>query len=303
MIELKIDTNEKWLPVYEALASNVRLKIIKLLSQKSMNIKEIAEELELSSAIVTMHIKKLEDGRIIKSERTKSKGGVQKVCTLAIEKLEIDFPILRQNELNYYEFSIPVGQYTDFDVHPTCGLASKDKVIGYFDDPRYFLDPERVNAKILWFGKGYIEYKIPNYILSSQLPEELQISMEICSEAPGYNNSWPSDISFFLNNVKIGDWTSPGDFGDVKGKYTPAWWNAGLNQYGVLKIISVNSNGTYIDGNKVSDVTINEINIREKQIVFRIAVLEDAVHVGGATILGSGFGNYDQDIIFRLYYK
>lgn len=300
---MKIDTSEKWLPVFEALASDVRLKIIKLLSIKPMNVKEIAQELGLSSAIITMHIVKLETAKIIKSERTRSKGGVQKLCTLALDHLEIDFPNLNGKERIYNEFIVPIGQFTDFYATPTCGLATIDKIIGYFDDPRYFLDPERVNAKILWFTQGFIEYKIPNYLLASQKPEELEISLELGSEAPGYNKNWPSDINFFINGINLGQWTSPGDFGGERGKYTPSWWNNDINQFGLLKVLRINNEGTFIDGQKISTITLDDIDITKKLWSFRIAVLEDAKHIGGLTLYGSGFGNYDQDIVVRLYYQ
>jgi predicted transcriptional regulator len=300
---MKIDTSEKWLPVFEALASDVRLRIIKLLSIKPMNVKEIAQELGLSSAIVTMHIVKLETAEIIKSERTRSKGGVQKLCTLVLDNLEVKFPNGRNEQRTYNEFVVPIGHFTDFHVTPTCGLATTDKIIGYFDDPRYFLDPDRVNAKILWFTQGFIEYKIPNYLLASQNPEELQISLELGSEAPGYNKNWPSDINFFLNGVNLGQWTSPGDFGGERGKYTPSWWNNDINQFGLLKILRINNEGTFIDGERLSNVTISDIEIGRKQWSFRVAVLETAKHIGGLTLFGSGFGNYDQDIVVRLYYK
>ena len=117
------------------------------------------------------------------------------------------------------------------------------------------------------------------------------------------NNNWPSDISFYLNNVFLGLWTSPGDFGDNKGKYTPSWWPSIINQYGLLKYLRITPNGTYIDGNKISNITIEDVGIRDKQWTFKIAVEKDAEHVGGVTLFGSGFGNYNQDIIFRLYYS
>lgn len=163
--------------------------------------------------------------------------------------------------MNLSSAIITMGHYTDFQVTPTCGLATTEKIIGYFDDPRYFWDVDRVNANILWFTKGYIEYKLPNYLLESQEPKELEISLEICSEAPGYNEDWPSDITFFINGVNVGYWISPGDFEKEKGKYTPDWWNRNVNQYGMLKIIKINSGGTFIDGEKMSDVTIDGINI------------------------------------------
>ncbi|MEZ0536823.1 ArsR/SmtB family transcription factor [Caldicellulosiruptoraceae bacterium PP1] len=57
---MEIFASQENIAFFEALASDVRLKIIEFLSDRSMNIKEIAENLGLSSAIVTMHINKLE---------------------------------------------------------------------------------------------------------------------------------------------------------------------------------------------------------------------------------------------------
>ena len=66
---MKINISEKWLPVYEALSSSVRLKIINFLALQPMNIKQLAQQLGLSSAIVTMHVKKLEAASLIRCER------------------------------------------------------------------------------------------------------------------------------------------------------------------------------------------------------------------------------------------
>lgn len=299
---MNIDISSKWLPIYEALASDVRLKIIRLLSQKSMHIKELATALGLSSAIMTMHIRKLENSGIIRTQMIRLGGATKKICTLVMEEIHIEFPRQASTAIRYHECLIPVGHYTDFSVQPTCGLATQSKVIGHFDDPRHFLDPERVNARLLWFGQGYVEYKVPNYILSSQVPVELQISLEIGSEAPGSNDCWPSDISFFMNGVYIGQWTSPGDYGEQRGKYTPSWWRLQLNQFGLLKIVRINNQGTFLNGEKISDITLRDVDIRQKQWQFRISVQEDATHVGGLTLYGKGFGNYDQDIEFKLFY-
>lgn len=299
---MKIFISEKYLPIYEALASDVRLRVINMLAEKSMNIKEMAKELGLSSAILTMHIRRLENAGIIRSERIHSNGAVYKVCSLDVDSIEIEFPKKVEKATKAHEFILPVGHYTDFDVSPTCGLATVEKVIGYFDDPRYFLAPERVNSKILWFTKGYIEYKVPNHLFSDQTPRSLEVSMELSSEAPGVNDNWPSDISFFLNGIKVGQWTSPGDFGGIRGNYTPEWWSLSVGQYGLLKVLRIDDTGSYIDGEKISDVTLSMLDVRQKQWSFRIAVLDDAEHSGGVTIYGAGFGNYNQDIIFRLYY-
>lgn len=299
---MRIEISEKWLPIYEALASDVRIKIINLLAKKPMNIKDLAHELGLSSAIISMHVRKLEKAAIIKSERTHVNGTIQKICRLKMSSLEIDFPRVEPNIRKKHEFSMPIGHYSDIEASPTCGLATTQKVIGLFDDPRFFLDAERVNAAILWFTQGHVTYKVPNFLMTNETPIELEISLEICSEAPGSANTWPSDISFFFNDVRLGQWTSPGDFGGVRGRYTPEWWNPNINQFGLLKVIKVDSNGSFIDGIRISDITIHDINISSKQWSFKIAVEKEARNVGGVTLFGSGFGNYNQDILFSLYY-
>ncbi|MEK5235866.1 ArsR family transcriptional regulator [Paenibacillus sp. FSL L8-0470] len=299
---MKLDLTEDSLPVYEALSSAVRLRMLQLLAVQPMNVKELAGAVKLSSAIMTMHVRKLETAGLIRTHMAPGRSGLQKICSLAAEGVEIIFPLQAKAERKGHRKEIPVGHYSDFEIEPTCGLATTEHIIGSFDDPRYFWDMERMNAGILWFGKGYVEYKIPNFLLSSQQPEELIITMEIASEAPSTNNNWPSDIAFTLNGQKLGYWTSPGDYGDSPGKYTPAWWPAYTNQYGLLKQLRITPKGTYMDGLKLSDITLEQVAIRNKQWTFRLSVEEDAEHIGGLTLFGKGFGNYNEDLVVELFY-
>ncbi|XID94048.1 ArsR/SmtB family transcription factor [Paenibacillaceae bacterium WGS1546] len=301
---IKANTERKWLPLYEALASDVRLRVLELLAEKPMNLKEIAERLELSGAIVTMHVRKLEQGGLIATKMVRKQGGTHKICSLAESEIRIALPEAGAEERLYHEQTIPVGHYTTIEALPTCGLATREKLVGQFDDPRYFLDPERVNAAILWFGQGFVEYRIPNYVRPSQRLEEVEISFEIASEAPGANEQWPSDIRFYLNGTRLGEWTSPGDYGtNARGRYTPDWWGIRMNQYGLLKVLRVGADGTYMDGQRLSDVTIADFRQDGQFWTLRFAVEEDAAHVGGMTLYGAGFGNYNQDIVFRAYYS
>jgi len=299
---MKLDLTERSLPVYEALASPVRLRLLRLLAERPMNVRELAEAVSLSSAIMTMHVRKLERAELIATAMTSGRSGLQKVCSLRSDRIEIEFPDRREAERKAIRTEIAVGHYTDFHVEPTCGLATTESVIGSFDDPRYFWDPERVNAAILWFGQGYVEYKVPNFLLADQQPEELIVTMEIASEAPAANNNWPSDISFYLNGVPLGRWTSPGDYADIRGKYTPAWWPAAINQYGLLKRLRVTRTGTFMDGVRLSDVTLDSLDVRSRQWTLRIAVEEDAEHIGGVTLFGKGFGNYNENMSLELVY-
>jgi predicted transcriptional regulator len=300
---INANTDEAWLPLYEALASPVRLSIINLLATNMMNVKELAEAIGLSSAIVTMHIRKLEKAGIVETKMVRKHGGTHKICSLAERTITIELPHKALDVKKVHDVSVPVGHFTEFEVFPTCGIATTEKLIGQFDDPRFFLEPERMNAGILWFGKGYVEYKVPNYLLAGQRPVALEITLELGSEAPGINDNWPSDINFSLNGMEIGMWTSPGDYGEVRGRFSPAWWGDRVNQYGLLKVIRIQEDGTLIDGQHLSSTSIGEIGLERNFWTFRIGVKEDAVHVGGLTLYGKGFGNYNHDIMFRVFYE
>ena len=86
---MQLDISESSLAVYEALASDIRLKIIQLLSKQKMNVKDLALELNLSSAIISKHIKKLEAVGIIKTERIPGISGLQKVSILKVDHIDI----------------------------------------------------------------------------------------------------------------------------------------------------------------------------------------------------------------------
>ena len=98
-------------------------------------------------------------------------------------------------------------------------------------------------------------------------------------------------------------WTSPGDFGAVHGMFTPQWWPQNWNQYGLLKLLVINDYGTYIDGLKISDVSTLSLHLDySSDIRLRLAVENDSEHVGGITLYGKSFGNYDQDIRVAINY-
>ena len=301
---LHIKSLPEGLDLFKALGSDVRIEIVRiLLENNGMNMNELASRLNITNGALTSHIKKLEECGVVTVAGETSGHGNQKICSVHLDKILIELQDQQKNE-NVYTTSIKVGLFSDYDVFPTCGLASGSQLIGEVDDTRYFSHPDRYNADILWFTKGYVEYVIPNFIPFSQKIDELCISAELSSEAPGINNIWPSDIYFYLNDVFLGIWTSPGDFGDVKGIFTPDWWFPNWNQYGLLKMLVINHHGTFIDGLQISGVSIDRFNLTSKSSVkFKMAVPDSAEHVGGLTIYGKSFGNYNQDIDVRISYS
>lgn len=296
---MQLEINKESLPVYEALASNVRINIIQLLSKNKMSVKDIASALNLSSAIVTMHIRKLEEANIIKTEKI----GQKKISSLRVDNINIRFPEKIFNAFDSQENSIPIGHYTECSIKPTCGLATVNEFIGQVDEPKYFMDPRRMDAGILWFTEGYVEYQTPNFLSPRETLEMMEISMELCSEFPFANDNWPSDITFFLNGIELGTWRSPGDFADIRGKYNPAWYPDNLNQYGLLKTIRITKHLTNMDGEPLSAVRIDDIPAHDDVWHLRFEVKPDAEYVGGCTLFGKGFGNYDQDIKIKVFYS
>lgn len=300
---MQIDLTQNSLPILQALASDTRIKIIEFIGNDKKSVGEIANFLHLSNAITSRHIQQLEDAYIVESERGTGKNRNKKMIYLKVDDLHILFPekIYRNYSLN--TFDLKIGHFTDFSIEPTCGLATPNNIVGKNDDAKSFLMPERVDASLLWFSKGFIEYKIPNLLPPDTVPELMEIRFEVASEFPLSNNVWPSDISIFVNDIRVAVYTVPGNFSDVRGRYTPSWWNDKLSQYGLLKHIRINKIDTGIDGEYNSDVTIDDLNLHNNQFIkLRFSVEEDAVNQGGLTLFGSGFGNHNQDIKINTYY-
>ena len=302
---IHITSLNEGLELFKALGSDVRIQILNTLMENDhMSMNQLATELNLSNGALTGHIKKLEECGLISTSNESAAHGNSKICSVIQDKVVVD--IEKPVDLtNVYSTDIKVGQFSKYEICPTCGLANSTSVIGEIDDTRYFSHPDRFNADIIWFTKGFVEYSLPNLIPVNNRITQISISFEISSEAPGVDNNWPSDISFFLNGTKVGMWTSPGDFGgEILGMFTPDWWPPNWNQYGLLKLLVVNKFGTYIDGLQISDITIDDLNLKPGQpLDFRIAVEDDAEHIGGVTLFGKTFGNYGQDIRVSINYS
>ena len=301
---IHITSLEEGLELFKALGSDVRIQILNILLENDhMSMKQLATELKLSNGALTGHIKKLEECGLISTSNESASHGNSKICSVIQDKIvvEIEKP---EDLTNVFTTDIKVGQFSKYDICPTCGLANSQSVIGEIDDSRYFSHPDHFNADILWFTKGYVEYSLPNLIPSNNQITQISISFEISSEAPGIDNNWPSDISFSLNGKKLGMWTSPGDFGgEIRGMFTPDWFPPNWNQYGLLKLLVVNKHGTFIDGLQISDITIEDLELAQgAPLDFRIAVEDDAEHIGGVTLFGKTFGNYGQDIRVAINY-
>ena len=300
---LVIDPDERP-DVLHGLASPARVRILRLLHRNGgANVNEIAEALELPQSTVSSNLQILETAGLIRTETQKGRKGHQKVCFAVFDEVLVMFrDDFERAQANVIDVAMPIGLYTRCEVSAPCGLCSPQGIIGLLDVPETFLNPDRMNAGLMWFTRGFVEYQFPNNArLIGKTVIVLEISMELSSEVPGTSADWPSDITVAINGREVGVWTSPGDFGDKRGVFTPNWWKLKGSQYGKLKSWRVTPDGAFIDGVKISTLTLADLDIgAHHSIRLRVEVKPDARHPGGVNIFGRGFGNYDQDILLRL---
>ncbi len=293
--------------VLRGLASPIRARILKLLHEcGKLNVNEISQRLGLPQSTVATNIQVLEKAGLLVTETINARKGQQKICSARYDEIVVRFESeARRRDDNLVEVSMPLGLFTSAEVNAPCGLCSTTGIIGLLDVPNSFLDPSRVQAALAWFGRGYVEYKFPNNAkLLNSAVDSVEFSMELSSEVPGTNLNWPSDITLWVNDIIVGTWTSPGDYGDKRGVYTPTWWKLKGSQYGKLKTWRIGESGTFVDGVRLSDVAIEDLDLpQHHSIRMRIGIDSTAQHPGGVNIFGKGFGNYDQDIVMRLYLR
>ncbi len=289
--------------VFKALSTPMRLRIMELIYENEMSMNDLAEALELTNSAISLHVSKLESAGLVMIRTTSGKRGIMKIVQPVYSRLIVDMAP-QSKPRHCYQDEICVGHFSSCDVHPTCGIATAHNIIGELDDPKVFSYPERFRAGILWIGWGSVSYTLPNRLNAGQTLRELQISFEISSECPEVNEDYPSDIYFDINGVPLGKWISPGDYGARKGILSPPWWPELLNQYGLLKTLIINSEGTFIDGtHRISRRTIDDLHIDyNSSITFTLSVPRDTANCGGMTLFGEEFGDYNQNIRVKAYY-
>ena len=285
--------------IARALDSDLRRRILALLQNSDFNISELCNELNIPQSTCTMNVQILEKANLIhtRSLPAKTKGS-QKLCSINFNKIMIT--LVGNNEFSAgdsIETEMPIGLFSQFKITPPCGLISDTEVIGYYDSVSSFLDPSRSSAELLWFSSGFVEYLYPKNFKHGSEIKSMEFSAELCSEYPGHKDEWPSDITLWINGHEIGTWTSPGDMGGKRGLLTPQWWKTNDTQSGFLKTWKVDTEGSWMDGQRISNIAVANLGIEDNDsIILRLGVKENAKNRGGINIFGSKFGNYPQDL-------
>ncbi len=288
-----------------ALASPLRTSILKLLSERSMSVNEIAFSLNISKSAASVNIKVLEEAGFVMSEYQSGRHGSMKLCSIVNETLQIDLLGARgASELDTYTVDMPIGGYTDFYISsPPCGLLTEENYVGRDDHIASFYCVERFRAQLLWFRQGYVEYKFPKEIVYREI-ESIEFAFEACAEAPGYRMEYPSDITVWINGKEIGTWVYPGDYGGRRGICTPAWWPLDSTQFGDYKRWKVDREGSYVEDVMISGVRLADLAIEKRDhICFRLGIREDAKHIGGINLFGEKFGDYPRNLTMTIRYR
>ena len=291
--------------VAKTLSNKARRDILRLLHKAPMAIWDIAVTLNLPLSSVSEHVSMLIKAGIVSVVRQSNRRGNSKIVARQYEK--VSFSIAGDphavSKTESEVIAIPIGSYHSFRIHRYCGMINTESQIGSRDDPNTFYSPCRFGAGLLWLDYGYLEYRVPLPKHEDMALQNLSFALELCSEAPAYNENWPSDIYFEINGKRIGTYTCPGDFGARSGIYTPKWWQNGT-QYGLVKTVDIRMEGSFLDGEPFGSVGIRDLAIEEDPVLrFRVGVDENAKNRGGLNLFGKGFGDRGEDILLTAYYK
>lgn len=302
--DLQINDEEKLPDIIQALNASVRRQMMSLLSRSSYSIADLAKKLKLPISTVSFHVNILRKAGFVNVTVKRNTRGNAKIVSRQIDRFSLGFLLDTQTKSKTFSMEIPLGSFCDAQIEAGCGMANGSNIIIADDTPGVFFSPERYSAQIIWFAKGYLEYRIPNYMMRDKKVNAVTFSMELCSEAPNYRNDWESDITFWVNGQEVATYVSPGDFGGRRGRLNPPWWSDFSTQYGIIKTICITNECVYLDENAVSTLNIGKLGLQAGDyITLRIGIKKDAHHQGGLNLFGEQFGDYAQGLVFTVDYN
>lgn len=299
-INLDPEQVDKCALVFKALSSPIRLNILHTLVDKPLNISELAECFSLPLSSAALHVRVLEEAGLIFIQEKPGIRGSQKLCAIFFEDIYLNMAPRKRETTNTQDigFRMPLGNFFDCSITPPCGIAGSRGPVGVDDSTITFYNPSRIHAQLIWFTSGFLEYRFPIHTIKGKTIRELIFSFEACSEAAGYNNDWPSDITVWINHEEVFTFRSTGDFGGTRGIFNPAWWPDNSTQYGELHHLEISEQGCFGDGRKTAELSVETIlNTEADYISFKIGVKQDAEYMGGINLFGEHFGNYPQNIV------
>lgn len=303
-INLSLNEIDRLCPVAKALSSPLRVRMLALLSARSMNVNEIADALSMPVSTAALNVRQLEESGLIYTEIQPGIRGAMKLCSRRIDSVSMRLVPELQDCVSALTLNLPIGSYSSArDIRAECGIVSEHAWIGESNAPRTFYHPDRFNAQMLWFESGELEYRFSLGEIAPDQVESLEFTMEVSSNAPMYRDDFKSDIFVSVCGHELGIWTSPGDYGGRRGRLNPSWWSDTSSQYGLLKTWRIDEHGSTLDGAALSSIKLSDLQLdQQNYISLRIGVHADAEHVGGLNLFGEKFGDFAQGIVARIGY-
>lgn len=300
----RTEDQEKIQKVAHALSSTERIRIIQYLTNCTRSLSDISQTLNIPISSVSRHIETLSDAGLVYVSFEPGPKGHTKFCATSLLDCHFSFKKSSSKDKQDKEYSVemPVGMFADCNIESPCGMAGVHSVIERLDDPETFFSPHRAQAECVWFHAGFLKYLFPSHALRHHACKEVSFSFETCSETMYYNDKWPSDITVIVNGEELLTFTSPGDFGGRRGKYTPEYWPLASTQFGLLKKITVNEKGVFLDSVfKHNRITFDDLHLYDHHAIsFEIGVKTNAEHKGGINLFGKEFGDYPHAIVMTV---
>ncbi len=287
----------------KALSHKIRLDILNQLLQKPSTVTRLAKMNHIDNSTTLFHLQILEDADLVFCRSKPNSKGKALVFYINFESLQISMDNPKKVTTTSEVQSIGVGDYTSGSFSKYMRLLTENGHVVLYNNDIY--NPIRFESKLLCIDSGYFVYNFSNKGCKERNVECIEISLEICSESPYYSNDWKSEISFYLNDVLLLKYISPGDFGDKRGKLNPDWWNDKYSQYGRLLEIRITNEDVKLNGEIIKEGRIlDSLKIKEgNSLAFKISSQEADKFDGGFNIFGKTFGNYPQDIEMKIIYS
>lgn len=290
----------------EALGNRTRLDILRQM-QKPPHINtvpQLSKALGIPTTTLMYHLDKMINANLLALTYKASKSGAVRILARKLQSANLSFfyndetPVSLQSETQ----SARVGQFIEFE-GGSFNFCTADKHFTSFGDNCYM--PERFEAELIYTTGGQITYRFSNQAAKLHSIMRVELSLEICSEAPYFDNDYLSDITFWINGKELTTYTCPGDFGDHRGRLNPEWWSDSNTQYGTLLTVAVDESGVTVNGERVfSKVKLSDLALdKGNKLEVRFGNKTTARNVGGFNLFGRTFGDHPQDINLTYYYE
>lgn len=290
----------------ETLGNRTRLRILETLQRPpyQKSVPALVKELGIPKTTLLFHLHKLEAADVIYMFYKSAEHGSIRYISRKIKSVKVTVYYNERVETPATHTvlqTVGVGQFADF-TGDSFNMATTAEHFQLLTD-RCFI-PQRFDAQLVYTKKGRITYYFDNDAAKNHTVTELSLSLEICSEAPYYDNNYKSDITFWINNREIATYTCDGDYGDRRGNLNPAWWSDVNTQYGKLLTLTVTDDAVMINGKRIhSKLRLKDLALGSgNKIVLTLGNKDTAEYPGGFNLFGQRFGDYEQDICMQLQF-